>query len=253
MAFPLTPTNGEVYIKDGVRYVYASASNSWTKQSDPNKIAGNIKSGVEIDTITGTFPSDGTATASDVVSGKTFYSDDATKRTGVLSLIDIDKIYATSKDAPLRWNYKDGPSTLQTTYAFVSGNYIYCPVVINLQEDFSNSRIHLYIIILSTNSAAFPTRTGRMTAFVNIGFTSIYLDSGVVYFNLNNNNYYTYTISTDTWSDHISGQYTSGTHINSTLTHSGLKYEPDYLTAVNPSGSGPSEGLWMPLCKITKA
>ena len=253
MAFPTSPTNGQVYIKDGIRYVYASASNSWTIQADPNKSAGNIKSGVEIDTITGTFPSDGTAGVGDVLSGKTFYTDNATKKTGTLSLIDIDKIYVTSKDAPLRWSYKDGTNTLQTTYAFVSGNYIYCPVVIYLQEDFSNTRLHFYLLILSTDSSDFPVRTGIPSDFIGVGFTSIYLDGGVIYFNLNNNYYYTYTISTDTWSSYISGQYTSGTHINSTLTLNGLKYEPSYLAGANPSGSGPSEGLWMPLCKITKA
>ena len=54
MAFPSSPSNGDVYIKDGVRYVYASASNSWTIQIDPNKVAGNIKSGVSIDNVAGT-------------------------------------------------------------------------------------------------------------------------------------------------------------------------------------------------------
>ena len=83
-AFPLTPPDGDIYIKDGVRYVDASASNSWTIQADPNKTAANIKSGVSIDGVSGTFPSDGDASASDVLAGKYFYSNDATKRTGTL-------------------------------------------------------------------------------------------------------------------------------------------------------------------------
>lgn len=82
MTFPLTPTEGEVYIKDGVRYVYSSSYNSWTKSSDPNKSASNIKNGVSIDGVSGTFPNDGTAEEGDVISGKTFYSSNATKKTG---------------------------------------------------------------------------------------------------------------------------------------------------------------------------
>ena len=40
---------------------------------DPNLLAENIKSGVTISGITGTFTNDGTATASDIVRGKTAY------------------------------------------------------------------------------------------------------------------------------------------------------------------------------------
>lgn len=85
MPFPTSPTDEDVYVKDGVRYVYSSSSNSWTKSADPNKSAANIKNGVSIDGISGTFPNDGTATESDVISGKTFYSSNATKKTGTYS------------------------------------------------------------------------------------------------------------------------------------------------------------------------
>ena len=63
MAFPTSPTNGDTYVKDGVSYQYTAASNTWDIITDPDKIASNIKSGVEIDGITGTY------TASPSVSG----------------------------------------------------------------------------------------------------------------------------------------------------------------------------------------
>lgn len=85
MAFPTNPTDEQVYIKDGIRYVYSSSSNSWKKSADPNKTADNIKSGVSIDGVSGTFPNDGDATAGDVLSGKTFYSNNSTKLTGTYS------------------------------------------------------------------------------------------------------------------------------------------------------------------------
>jgi len=55
MAFPTSPTNGDIYVKDGVSYQYTAASNTWDIITDPDKIASNIKSGVEIDGITGTY------------------------------------------------------------------------------------------------------------------------------------------------------------------------------------------------------
>lgn len=85
MPFPTSPTDEDVYVKDGVRYVYSSSSNSWTKSADPNKSAANIKNGVSIDGISGTFPNDGTAAEGDVISGKTFYSSNASKKTGTYS------------------------------------------------------------------------------------------------------------------------------------------------------------------------
>lgn len=85
MPFPTSPSDEQVYIKDGVRYVFSSSSNSWSKSADPNKTASNIKNGVSIDGVSGTFPNDGTATESDVISGKTFYSSNATKKTGTYS------------------------------------------------------------------------------------------------------------------------------------------------------------------------
>lgn len=84
MAFPQNPQNNDVYIKDGLRYVYTSGSNSWSIQADPNKAAGNIRAGVSIDGINGTFPDDGTAVAGDVLADKTFYNTNGVKKTGTL-------------------------------------------------------------------------------------------------------------------------------------------------------------------------
>lgn len=84
-AFPASPSDNDVYVKDGVRYIYSLSSNSWTKQADPDKSAGNIKNGTEIDGVTGTFPDDGTSAVGDVLSGKTFYSSTANKLTGTMA------------------------------------------------------------------------------------------------------------------------------------------------------------------------
>lgn len=86
MAFPTNPSDGDIYVKGSTPYVYDSVSNSWTETTDANLIAGNIKNGIAILGTTGTFPNDGDAIAGDVKSGKTFYSDNATKKTGTLAL-----------------------------------------------------------------------------------------------------------------------------------------------------------------------
>jgi hypothetical protein len=145
-AFPTSPNNNDVYIKDGVRYVYASASNSWTIQADPNKTAGNIKSGVEIDNVTGTFPSDGDAIAGDVKSGKTFYSDDSTKKTGTLSL-DGD---ATTDDVVSGKTFFSNSFTKQTgAYSPVLGDRTY--VALNASVKLWYYQIGKYYIIGNFN------------------------------------------------------------------------------------------------------
>jgi len=55
MAFPTSPTNGDIYVKDSVSYQYTAASNTWDIITDPDKIASNIKDGIEIDGVTGTY------------------------------------------------------------------------------------------------------------------------------------------------------------------------------------------------------
>ena len=275
MAFPSSPTDGQVYIKDGVRYVYSSASNSWDIQTDPNKVAGNIKDGVAIDNITGNYDHEATnpITASSMLSGKVgFVNGNKVTGTGDANLVagniksgvtifgvngnlgtGLGDLYVTSLDMPLSFPYKNGTHTLQSTYAFVSGNYIYCPVGMYMADDFANNRLYLYIIILSTASTSFPTRTGISTAFQGVTLSSTYLDSGVLYFNLSNNYYYSYTISTGVWSSYISGSHTTGTLLNTALQLNGFQYEPAMAYGNDPNQTVYLDnGLFYPLCKITK-
>lgn len=51
--FPTSPSNGDVHIKDWIRYVYSSSDNSWKREEDPNLIAQNIKSWVTINWVSG--------------------------------------------------------------------------------------------------------------------------------------------------------------------------------------------------------
>lgn len=123
MPFPTSPTDEDVYIKDGVRYVYSSSSNSWTKSADPNKSASNIKNGVSIDGVSGTFPNDGTATESDVISGKTFYSSNATKKTGTYApsiTWGDEEAVADGEDFEVRYRMSSDGKMILPTRVFTS-------------------------------------------------------------------------------------------------------------------------------------
>jgi len=86
MAFPTTPNDGDVYIKDGVRFVYASATNTWTVQADPDKIAGNIKDTINIDGVVGTYDHEASnpIAVATVLSGKVGFVNGA-KITGTMT------------------------------------------------------------------------------------------------------------------------------------------------------------------------
>jgi hypothetical protein len=82
-------------------YVYINATwQFFDLGTITNLSAGNVKNGVTIKDVTGTFPNDGDAAVGDVATGKTFYSYDATKRTGTyvptlgsLSYVTVSSIY----------------------------------------------------------------------------------------------------------------------------------------------------------------
>jgi len=80
MAFPTSPSNEDIYVKDGVSYQYTLAENKWAIIIDPDKIASNIKNGVEIDGVTGTY------VASPSLESPTFVAEPAS---------GIDNIYYT--------------------------------------------------------------------------------------------------------------------------------------------------------------
>ena len=128
--FPTSPTDGQVYIKDGVRYVYSSASNSWDIQTDPNKVAGNIKNGVAIDNITGNYDHEATnpITASSMLSGK-------------VGFVNGNKITGTGDANLVASNIKNGVNIFNIT-----GNYV-GEIMSNLQTaSDGNFRIDYYYI-----------------------------------------------------------------------------------------------------------
>ena len=79
---------------------------------DPNLLAENIKTGVTISGVTGTFTNDGTATASDMASGVTAY-------------VNGEKVTGTIKDSTSGWIFDDStpkplPSPQEITYMAMS-------------------------------------------------------------------------------------------------------------------------------------
>ena len=73
-----TPSNADQAVSAG-RYT------GGTVKAVANAVAGNIKQGVVIANVTGTFPNDGTMVAADLLSGKTGYAANATKITGTMA------------------------------------------------------------------------------------------------------------------------------------------------------------------------
>ena len=222
--FPTSPTDGQIYILGSTPYVYASSNNSWTQTTDANLTAGNIKNGVTILGVTGSYA--GSAA--------------------------LGNIYISPLNLPVSWYDKFGTAALLNSCSFNISNIIYVPVVASMQDDGSNVRIYLYLITFTSDSSAAVARTGIPTTFFNISFSSIYLDSRIIYFNLANNYYYTYTISSGIWSSYISWSHTSGTLENSLLTLNWRTYWPAIVYGSDPNPTqNASYGLWAPLVQVT--
>ncbi len=67
-----------------------------------NLSAGNVKNGTVVGGVTGTFPNDGNALVGEVLADKTFYSDNATKRTGTM---ENQTGHVTAKGSAVSGNY----------------------------------------------------------------------------------------------------------------------------------------------------
>lgn len=102
----ITPTTANRYIN--IPTGYNGTASYYTISGDADLVAGNIKSGVNIFNVAGTFTSDATAAAADIVSGKTAYVN-GSKVTG--SLI-VNKYY-TGSSAPSSSDGNDGDIYIQ--------------------------------------------------------------------------------------------------------------------------------------------
>ena len=77
-----------------------------TAPVDPNLLAENIKSGVTISGVTGTFTNDGTATASDILTGK-------------ISYVNGIKVTGTMKDLSGGWSVQNLMPTYDTSLSSI--------------------------------------------------------------------------------------------------------------------------------------
>lgn len=55
MAFPASPSNLDIHVEGSTPFQYLTAENRWKKVTDANLVAGNIKLGVAILGVTGTY------------------------------------------------------------------------------------------------------------------------------------------------------------------------------------------------------
>lgn len=247
MAYPTNPNNGDIYIKGSTPYIYASANKSWTQTTDANLVAGNIKNSVSILGVTGTFPNDGNAGVGDVLSGKTFYTTNATKHTGTYTPTSFGDYLISAGELPILYG-NTGTSFNQTTsYCLNSGNYIYCPVAIR-----ANGALDICMMVIATDNSALPLVVNAPGVLTDNGsIVSVYINSGVIYFNLTdvyNGQYHCYyTISNNTWTTSlVGGYYTTGTLINSILQLNGFKYEAAVVRF-----DGGTDSFFFPLCQVT--
>jgi len=205
MAFPSSPTHGQVYVKDGTsNYVYSSASNSWTLTADSNLTAGNIKSGVTILGVAGTLNP------------------------------ELSDIYIASGNPAISFGSTSGGSggAMGSTYSINSGNIIYSFGSVYM------AGFKMFVEYFTLDSSSFPVRAYQSLPYSispNYSLLSQYLDSGIVYFNgwyssSGVYHYDTYNLSTHAWTTNNSGSHTSGTLINSALQLNGFQYDPTMVT-----------------------
>ena len=89
MAFPVSPTNGQTAIVNGINYIYASATNSWKKVTTSlgnltvtaNLTAGNVVTGIV--TATGNVNAANLTTAGNVVAS--YHIGDGSKLTNTVT------------------------------------------------------------------------------------------------------------------------------------------------------------------------
>jgi hypothetical protein len=198
MAFPSSPTDGQIYVKGSTPYVYSSASNSWTQTTDANLIAGNIKNGVSILGVTGTLSQ------------------------------GLGDIYITSLDASLYAGItSQGYSSIATPSSVNISNYIYSPIVF-----YAGGGGNLMFLYFTTDSSALPIRVNQTYPISNIigySITSVYLDSGILYFNDNLSKYQSFNTSSKTFSTNNSGSHTTGTLLSSPLVLNGFQYDSNIV------------------------
>ena len=109
MSFPISPTNGQTAIVNGISYTYSSATRSWLRNGTlASNIAvnGNVTANNYVISGTGIFYSNGTAFSSGGTSFKTYTSDTAPPASGNVT---GDQWYNTSTDIVYEWQY-DGTS-----------------------------------------------------------------------------------------------------------------------------------------------
>ena len=196
MAFPTSPTDGDIYVKGSTPYVYASANNSWTKTTDANLVAGNIKSGVDILGVTGSH-----------------YS-------------QLSNIYISALEQFKVITYTEGTSEMAYQYSVIIGDYIYVPFFIN-SNGLDPARIRAGMMKISIDGTALPLLTWYdyfTETSGNQGISSQYSDSGIIYFNSSaSSKYHYYDTSDDTWTVKQAGSYTSGTQITAQSSLDGIQ------------------------------
>ncbi len=198
MAFPSSPTNGQIYIKGSTPYIYSSVNNSWTETTDANLVAGNIKSGVDILGVSGTFNS------------------------------QLGNIFISAAEQYRAIDYTQGTEVLDTEYCFTVGNYIYTPVFYS-NNGYDPQTCVVGMMKISLDSSVLTSLSWSASYTGTAGTNAIssqYLNSGICYFNSSaSGKYHYYDTSNDTWTTKQTGSYTTGTQITAPLELNGFKYE----------------------------
>ena len=199
MAFPTSPTDGDIYVKGSTPYIYSSTNNSWTETTDANLLSENIKSGVSILGVSG-------------------------------ELSSLSNIYISPLEHFRNIGYyTNGYYVIGTYYCFNVGNFIYTPIFYS-NNGFDPATINVGMMKISLDSSEAVSVSWGNQYSVSIfarSITSQYLDGGKCYFNHSEANKYVYFDTSDnSWTYNQNGQYTSGLKIDGHLELNGLKYEP---------------------------
>jgi len=201
MAFPTSPSNGDIYVKDGVSYQYTLAENKWAIIIDPDKIASNIKNGVEIDGVTGTYEGSG-------------YQN--------ITLID-------------RYSRFGDPFQVTDGFAYeVNSTTVLTFIITRQNSGFPSSRRVVHRSLFNITNGTFNSSQEFQDTNDNAALYQTLLDGNSFYFNFDvpggDEQYVQYNISTDTFSRVSGSHYSGGSSYSATSVNIGGKaYTKYYL------------------------
>jgi len=152
----ITPGTADQTIPQGY---YGGATGDGKVLGDSDLVASNIKNGVDIFGVTGSFPNDGTAGTGDVLSGKTFYNSSATKQTGTMTNRGAYNITPGASNVTIPAGYHNGAGVVYGDSDLVASNIKNGVDIFGVTGSFTGFKSVQYVTIALANLETSKTAT----------------------------------------------------------------------------------------------